>query len=81
MPGESRKSRPVSSTYTGTRAEQLMKGATSMVASRSRRSGTPRADMMPGSAQAWLESRGTKLWPGSPKGRSQRSTTNAARAR
>ena len=42
----------ISSVYTGRRAEQVMKGATRMVASRSRGDAIVRAAMMPGTAHA-----------------------------
>ena len=58
-PGSFGKSSDVASTYTGRRAEHVMNGATRIVARRSRRSGTARAAMIPGSAHAWLESSGT----------------------
>ena len=42
----------ISSAYTGRRAEQVMNGATKMVAIRSRSDSTVRADMMAGTAHA-----------------------------
>jgi hypothetical protein len=71
----------VMSTYTGKRAEQVINGATSIVANRSLRSGIARHAIIPGNAHAWLDKRGMKLCPGNPKGRSALSITNAARAK
>ena len=42
----------ISSVYTGNRAEQVMRGATMMVAIRSFEDGIVRVDMIPGTAQA-----------------------------
>ena len=56
-----------------------MKGAARMVARRSRRSGITRVAMMPGTAQAKLESMGMKDWPESPTERIRRSTMKATR--
>ena len=42
----------ISSVYTGSRAEQVMNGATRIVASRSRGDGIVRVAMMPGTAHA-----------------------------
>ncbi|GBD25350.1 hypothetical protein HRbin30_00668 [bacterium HR30] len=53
----------ISKVYTGRRAEQVMNGATKMVASRSRGEAIVRVAMIPGTAQAKQESKGTKLRP------------------
>ena len=68
------------STYTGRRAEQLISGATKMVAKRARRSSMVRVAIMPGTAQAKLDSRGMKAVPESPTRVSSRSINSAARA-
>src|SRR5216683_2840901 len=57
----------ISKMYTGKRAEQLMSGATRMVANRSRRFSMTRVAMMPGTAQATDESIGMKDLPLSPQ--------------
>ncbi len=62
------------------RAEQVISGATMMVASRSRRLSMTRAAMMPGMAQAKLDSSGMKARPCSPAPPMMRSIRNAARA-
>ena len=59
-------SAPMSSAYTGRRAEQVMSGAIMMVVRRSRQLGMVRAAMMPGMAQAKLDSSGMKARPDSP---------------
>ena len=56
----------MSSAYTGRRAEQVMSGAIMMVASRSRADGMVRVAMMPGMAQAKLDSSGMKARPDRP---------------
>jgi len=66
-------------TYTGSRAEQLIRGATRIVAMRSRRSPMVRAAMIPGTAQAKLDSRGMKDVPERPQRLSSRSMRKAAR--
>ncbi len=58
-----------------------MNGATRMVASRSRRSGITRVAMIPGTAQAKLESMGMNEWPESPVARIRRSIRKAKRIR
>ena len=70
----------MSSRYTGKRAEQLMSGATRIVASRSRRFSMTRVAMMPGTAQATDESSGMNDLPLSPQRDITRSMRNAARA-
>ncbi len=72
---------PMRSRYTGRRAEQLMNGATKIVARRSLRFSIVRAAMMPGMAQAKLLSMGMKLLPCNPTLARSRSMRNAARAR
>ncbi len=56
----------MSSAYTGRRAEQVMSGAIMMVVSRSRQLGMVRAAMMPGIAQAKLDSSGMNARPDRP---------------
>ena len=72
---------PISSAYTGSRAEQVISGATRIVASRSRGSWMLRVAMMPGTAQAKLDSSGMKLRPDRPAFDISRSSRNAARGR
>ena len=72
---------PISSAYTGRRAEQVMSGAIMMVARRSREEGMVRAAMMPGMAHAKLESSGMKARPDSPTLPMSRSSMKAARGR
>ena len=72
---------PISSAYTGRRAEHVISGAIRMVARRSRGSEIVRVAMMPGIAQAKLESSGMKLRPVSPTLAITRSSRNAARGR
>ena len=57
-----------------------MNGATRIVASRSRGDAIERADMIPGTAHAYDESRATKQRPCRPASPMTRSTTKAARA-
>ena len=57
---------PISSVYTGSRAEQVISGATMIVASRSRGLAMVRVAMMPGTAQAKLDSSGMKARPDRP---------------
>ena len=57
---------PISSAYTGRRAEQVISGAIMIVASRSRQFGMVRVAMMPGIAQAKLDSSGMKARPDRP---------------
>ena len=52
--------------YTGSRAEQLISGATRIVASRSRRFSITRVAMMPGTAHATDDSSGMNDLPLSP---------------
>ena len=72
-------SRPTSNVYTGSRAEQVISGAVTMVAIRSRDDGNVRVAMMPGIAQANDESIATKARPSSPVLAITRSIKNAAR--
>jgi hypothetical protein len=71
---------PISSANTGSRAEQVMSGATRIVTRRLRGEGMVRVAMMPGTAQAYEESRETKDRPSRPMRPIRRSITNAARA-
>ncbi len=71
---------PMSSTYTGSRAEQLISGATRIVASRSRRFSITRVAITPGIAHATLDSIGMNDLPLSPHRLMRRSMRNAARA-
>ena len=70
----------MSSVYTGSRAEQLINGATRMVTSRSLGVSMVRAAMIPGMAQANELSIGMKLFPCSPTLLMRRSIRKAARA-
>ena len=72
-------SRPTSNVYTGSRAEQVINGAVTMVAMRSRDDGSVRVAMMPGIAQAYDDSIATKARPSSPVLAITRSIKNAAR--
>ena len=72
---------PISNVYTGSRAEQVMSGAIMMVVSRSRAAGMVRVAMMPGMAQAKLDSSGMKARPDSPTLPISRSSRKAARGR
>ena len=72
---------PISSAYTGSRAEQVISGATMIVVRRSRGSWIERVAMMPGMAQAKLDSSGMKLRPVRPAARIGRSSRKAARGR
>ncbi|MCY1350548.1 hypothetical protein D9M69_367840 [compost metagenome] len=72
---------PISSAYTGSRAEQVISGATRMVVRRSRGSWMVRVAMMPGIAQAKLDSSGMNERPDSPAPIISRSSRNAARGR
>ena len=69
------------SAYTGSRAEQVIKGAIMIVTSRSRGFWMVRAAMMPGIAQAKLDSSGMKARPDSPTPPIRRSSRKAARGR
>ena len=71
----------ISSVYTGSRAEQVISGATRMVVRRSRGSAMLRVAMMPGMAQAKLDSSGMKARPVRPALNISRSSRNAARGR
>ena len=72
---------PISSAYPGSRAEHVINGAIRMVASRSRGSVMLRVPMMPGMAQAKLDSSGMNERPVSPTDSISRSSRNAARGR
>jgi hypothetical protein len=72
---------PISSAYTGRRAEQVISGATRMVARRSRGSWMLRVAMMPGIAQAKLDSSGMNERPDRPAAAIIRSSRKAARGR
>ena len=72
---------PISRAYTGRRAEQVISGATRMVARRSRGSWMLRVAMMPGTAQAKLDSSGMNERPERPAEAIMRSSRNAARGR
>ena len=71
----------ITSAYTGSRAEQVMSGAIMIVARRSRRFGMVRAAMMPGIAQAKLDSSGMNARPERPTLPIRRSSRKAARGR
>jgi len=70
----------ISSAYTGSRAEQVMKGVTKIVANRSRSSDTVRAARIAGTAQAYPDRRGRNARPCSPTRYIIRSAMTAARA-
>ena len=72
---------PISSAYTGSRAEQVINGATRIVARRSRGSWIERVAMIPGIAQAKLDSSGMNERPDRPADAIIRSSRNAARGR
>ncbi|CAM5502828.1 hypothetical protein RLIN73S_06181 [Rhodanobacter lindaniclasticus] len=72
---------PISSAYTGKRAEQVISGAIRMVVRRSRGSVMLRVPMMPGIAQAKLDSSGMNERPVNPTDSISRSSRNAARGR
>ena len=74
------KKAPMSRMYTGNRAEQLMSGATKMVAKRSRRSSITRVAMIPGTAQATDDNSGINDLPLRPQRAMSLSMRNAARA-
>ena len=71
----------IKSAYTGRRAEQVMSGAMRMVTSRSRQCVMVRVAMMPGMAQAKLDSSGMNERPDSPTLPITRSSRKAARGR
>ena len=71
----------MSKAYTGKRAEQVMSGATRMVAMRSRMSGIVRVAMIPGMAQAKDDNSGMKARPERPTLPITRSSRYAARGR
>ena len=64
----------ISKPNTGRRAEHCMIGATMMVVRRSRQLGMVRVAMMPGMAQAWLDSSGMNARPDRPTQPIQRSS-------
>ena len=68
------------STYTGSRAEQLIRGATKIVASLSLLSSITLVASTPGTAHATEERSGMKDFPLSPHFAITRSIKNAARA-
>ena len=70
----------VNSTYTGRRAEQLMRGAISIVTMRSRRFSITRVAITPGIAQANEDISGMNDFPLSPSLAIRRSIRKAARA-
>ena len=72
---------PISSAYTGSRAEQVISGAIMMVARRSRQLAMVRVAMMPGTAQAKLDRSGMKARPDRPTLPISVSSKNAARGR
>jgi hypothetical protein len=72
---------PMISAYTGRRAEQVISGAIMMVARRSRGFWIVRVAMMPGIAQAKLDSSGMKARPDRPTLPIRRSSRKAARGR
>ncbi len=69
------------SAYTGRRAEQVIIGASRIVASRSRTLGIVRVAMMPGIAHENDDSSGMKERPESPTPPISRSSRKAARGR
>ena len=71
----------MSSAYTGSRAEQVISGAMRMVTTRSRGLAMVRAAMMPGMAQAKLDSSGMNERPDRPTPPISRSSRKAARGR
>ena len=72
---------PIKSAYTGNRAEQVISGATMMVARRSFQLAIVRVAMTPGMAQAKLESSGIKARPDKPTLPIRLSSRKAARGR
>ena len=72
---------PISSAYTGKRAEQVMSGAIMMVTSRSRQWVMERVAITPGTAQAKLDNSGMNERPDSPTVPITRSSKKAARGR
>ena len=71
----------MTSAYTGSRAEHVISGAIMMVTRRSRALLMVRVAMMPGTAQAKLDSSGMNERPESPTVPITRSSRNAARGR
>ena len=72
---------PISSAYTGRRAEHVISGATMIVARRSRGSWIERVAMIPGIAHAKRDSSGMNERPDKPAFAIMRSSRNAARGR
>ena len=72
---------PISSAYTGSRAEQVISGAIMIVTSRSRQWLMVRVAITPGMAQAKLDSSGMNERPDRPTVPMTRSSRNAARGR
>ena len=72
---------PISSAYTGRRAEHVINGAMRIVTTRSRGLAMVRVAMMPGMAQAKLDSSGMNERPDSPTPPIRRSSRKAARGR
>ncbi len=70
----------ISKVYTGSRAEQTINGATSIVFNRSDSEGIDRVAMIPGTAQAWQDKSATKERPCRPTKPINRSARKAARA-
>ena len=71
----------MSKAYTGKRAEQVINGATIIVVKRSRGSAILRVAIMPGTAQAKLDSNGIKARPLKPALNISLSSKNAARGK
>ena len=72
---------PINNAYTGRRAEQVINGAIMIVTQRSRGFWIVRVAMMPGIAQAKLDSNGMNERPDNPTPPIKRSSRNAARGR
>ena len=70
----------MNSAYTGSRAEQLISGATRIVARRSRRFSMTRVERIAGTAHATLDSSGMNDLPLRPQRLMTLSIRNAARA-
>ena len=71
----------ISRAYTGKRAEQVMSGATKIVVKRSRGSLMLRVAIIPGTAQAKLDSKGINERPLKPALNMSLSSRNAARGK
>ena len=72
---------PISKAYTGSRAEQVISGAIKIVTKRSRGLAIVRVAMIPGIAQAKLESSGINERPDRPTVPITRSSSSAARGK